>query len=206
MHRGISHFKKGYQARTNIVKDEKGYVVTDYHSILAWWRNHFFQLLKVHGVNDVRHMEIHTSEPLVPEPSAFEVEMAIEMIKRHKSPDVDQIPAKLIKAGGRRICSKIHELTNSIWNREELPEEWKKSIIVPIYKGDNTDSSNYRGISTVYKIASNILLSILTPYAKDIIGDHQCGFRCKRSTTDRIFCDKDLIKNGNTMKQHISSL
>jgi len=144
---GISHFKKGYQARTNTVRDEKGDLVTDYHSILAWWRNHFFQLLKVHGVNDVRHKEIHTSEPLVPEPSAFEVEMVIEMIKRHKSPDVDQIPAKLIKAGGRRICSKIHELTNSIWNREELPEEWKKSIIVPIYKGDNTDSSNYRGIS-----------------------------------------------------------
>jgi hypothetical protein len=111
------------------------------------WRNPFFQLFKVHGVNDVRDIEIHKSEPLVPEPSAFEVEMAIEMLKRHKSPGVDQIPGKLIKAGGRRICSKIHELINSIWNKEELPEEWKKSIIVLICKGDNTDSSNYRGIS-----------------------------------------------------------
>jgi 3-oxoacyl-ACP reductase-like protein len=107
----------------------------------------FFQLLKVHGVNDVRHMEIHTAEPLVPEPSALEVEMATEMLKRHKSPGVDQIPAKLIKAGVKRICSKIHELINSIWNREELPEGWKESIIVLIYKGDNTDSSNYRGTS-----------------------------------------------------------
>jgi hypothetical protein len=74
--------------------------------------------------------------------------MAIEMLKRHKSPDIDQIPAELIKARGRMIRSEIHKLINSIWNKEELPEECKESIIVPIYKkGDTTDYSNYRGIS-----------------------------------------------------------
>jgi len=61
-----------------------------------------------------------------------------------------------------------------------LPEQWKQLIIVPIYKkGDKTDCSNYRGISllsTTYKILSNILLSRLTPYAEEIIGDHKCGF------------------------------
>jgi hypothetical protein len=68
---------------------------------LARWRNHFSQLLNVHGVNDVRQTEVHTAEPLVPELSAFEVEVAIEKLKRHKSPGTDQIPAELIKAGGR---------------------------------------------------------------------------------------------------------
>jgi len=47
-----------------------------------------------------RQEEIHTSEPLVPEPSAFEVELAIEKLKNHKSPSIDQIPAELIKARG----------------------------------------------------------------------------------------------------------
>ena len=60
----------------------------------------FSQLLNVIGVNDVRKTEIHTAEPLMPEPSAFEVEMAIGKLRRHKSPDIDQIPAELIKAGG----------------------------------------------------------------------------------------------------------
>jgi hypothetical protein len=69
LHRGISDFKKGYQPRTYVVKDEKGDLVADSHSILARWRNHFFQLLNVHGVNDVRQTEIHTAEPLVPEPN-----------------------------------------------------------------------------------------------------------------------------------------
>jgi hypothetical protein len=51
---GISDFKKGYQPRTNIVKDKKGDLVTDFHSILARWSNHFSELLNVHGVNDIR--------------------------------------------------------------------------------------------------------------------------------------------------------
>jgi len=52
------------------VKDEKGDLVTDSHSIVARWRNYFTQLFNVHGVKDVRQAEIHTAEPLVPEPSA----------------------------------------------------------------------------------------------------------------------------------------
>jgi hypothetical protein len=53
---------------------------------------------------------MHTAEPLVPEPNAFEVGMAIEKLKRQKSPDIDQIPPKLITAGGRTNRSEIHKL------------------------------------------------------------------------------------------------
>jgi len=101
---------------------------------MARWRNYFSQLLNVHEDNDIRQAKIHTVEPLVPEPSAFEVELSIRKLKNHKSPAIDQIPAELIKGGGRTICSAIHKLIISIWNKEELPEEWKESIIVPIYK------------------------------------------------------------------------
>ena len=93
----------------------------------------------------------------MPEPSAFKFEIAIEKVKRHKSPGIDQVPPELIKAGGRTVHSEIRKLT------EELPEEWKESIILPIYKkGDETECNNFRGISllsTSYKILSNILLS-----------------------------------------------
>jgi len=71
---GIVDFKKGYWPRNNMVKDEKGDLVTDSHRILARCRNYFSQLLNACGVNDVRETEIHTAEPLVPEPSACEIE------------------------------------------------------------------------------------------------------------------------------------
>ena len=130
-------------SRTNIVKDENGDFVRESHSILARWRNHFSQLLNVQGFNDIRQRKIHTAELLVPELSALEVQMAIEKLRKHKSPGIDQIPAELTKAGGRIILFDIHKLTNSIWDEEGLPEEWKESIILPIYKkGNKRDCSN----------------------------------------------------------------
>jgi hypothetical protein len=54
LYRGINDFKKGYQHRTNVVKDENGDLVANSRSILSRWRDHFSQLLKVHGVNDDR--------------------------------------------------------------------------------------------------------------------------------------------------------
>jgi hypothetical protein len=59
--------------------------------------------VNVYGVNDFRQTGIHTAEPLVPEPSALEIEMASEELKRHKSPGTDQIPAELIKAGVEQL-------------------------------------------------------------------------------------------------------
>jgi hypothetical protein len=132
LYRGINDFKTGYRPRTSLVKDEKGDLVADSHNILAQWRNHFSQLLNIQRVNDVWQTEMHTAEPLVPERSAFDVELAIEKLKSHKSPGIDQIPAELIKAGGKTIHYEIHKLVISIWNKEELPEEWKELITVPI--------------------------------------------------------------------------
>jgi hypothetical protein len=58
VYRDISNFRKGYQPRTNVVKDEKGDMAADIHSILARWRNNFCQVLNVHGVNDGGQPEI----------------------------------------------------------------------------------------------------------------------------------------------------
>jgi hypothetical protein len=82
-----------------------------------------------------------------------------------------------------------------------MPQQWKESIIVPIYrKGDKTDCNNYRGISllsTAYKILSNILLARLIPYVSEIIWDHQCGFCHNSCTTDQIFNIWQILeKNG----------
>ena len=85
-------------------------MVTDSHSILARWGNHFSQLLNIHGVNDIRQTEIHTAEPLVPEPSGFEVELTVENLTSHRSPDIEQIPAEMIKTGCRTIPYQIPKL------------------------------------------------------------------------------------------------
>ena len=60
MYRGINDFKKEYQPRCNVVKDEKGDLVAESHSIVVRWRNYFYQLFNVHGFKDVGQAEIHT--------------------------------------------------------------------------------------------------------------------------------------------------
>jgi len=158
LYRDINDFKKGYQPRCNKVKMRK---VTWLQTPTVLWlgggtiSSSYSTCMGLRALG--RQKYVHTAEPLVPEPSAAEVELAIDKLKSHKSPGIDQIPAELIKAGGRTICLEIHKLINSIWEKEKLSEEWKESIIIPIHKkGDKTDCSNYRGISILPTNNKNI--------------------------------------------------
>jgi hypothetical protein len=64
----------------------------------------------VHGVIDVRQIEIHKAEPLVPGPSHLEVEITIAELREYKTSGSDEIPAQLIQAGGKILLSVIHKL------------------------------------------------------------------------------------------------
>ena len=126
------------------MKDE-GDLVTDCHSILVRWKNHLSQLFNVHWVSYVRQTDIHAAETLMPEPRALMSRWLLKA-KRNKSLNVDQIRAELIKAGDRTIRSEIQKHIDSILNKEELPEERKESVDVPICKKNyKRDCSSYAG-------------------------------------------------------------
>jgi hypothetical protein len=69
LYRGINEFKKGYQPRINIIKDEIGNLLADPQSVLNRWKNFFNQVLNAYEFHKVRQMDIHIADPLVPEPS-----------------------------------------------------------------------------------------------------------------------------------------
>jgi hypothetical protein len=86
------------------------------------------------------------------------------------------------------LRSEIYNLVQDIWNKQELAQMWKESI-------------------TVAKILSSLFVSRLTSYVEEIIWNHQCGFRCNRSTTDQIFCIRHILeKNRTIMGECISYL
>jgi hypothetical protein len=83
---------------------------------------------------------------------------------------------KSSSSGIYRRADHWNKLINSVWNKEELTDHWKESVIVPVYKkGDKTDYNSY-------------------PYIDWIAGNHQCEFRRNRSTTDHIFCIRQIKK------------
>ena len=112
-----------------MIKNENEELLSDSNSILNRWKNYFSQLLNVHKGNNVGEIQIQTAEPLISEPTLLEVEIAIEKLKKYKSPGIDQIPADLIQDGGNPLLTENYKLVLAIWKNKMLPEQWKESII-----------------------------------------------------------------------------
>jgi hypothetical protein len=80
----------------------------------------------------------------------------------YESPSINKIPAEFIQAGGKKICSEIHKCINSIWNKKELPQQWKESVTVYIYKkGDKKDSSTYWDVPLLSKYVQKLSTILL---------------------------------------------
>jgi hypothetical protein len=71
----------GYQPTINLEKDKNGVLLADSPSNLNRWKNYFCYPLNIHAVNHVRRTEMHTAEPLVPEPSPLDTNCYCEAEK-----------------------------------------------------------------------------------------------------------------------------
>jgi hypothetical protein len=78
LYRGINEFKTCYQPRTNLVKNERGYLLADPHKILSRWKNYFCQLLNVHGPGGVRQTEMNTTETFDQRPVPQNLRLLLE--------------------------------------------------------------------------------------------------------------------------------
>jgi hypothetical protein len=129
----------------------------------------------MHNISDVRHIEIHTAEALVPDPSPFEVGIDIQKLKKYKLPGTDQTRAELIQAGGETLMFEIHKLIHSIW----IKDQWKSPLLYQftrkVIKLTAVIIKGYHCYH-LHIILSDILLSKLNLYISEIIGDLQCGF------------------------------
>jgi hypothetical protein len=73
--------------------------------------------------------------------------MATAKLEKCTSPGSIQMLIERIKARGKILPSAIHKHFNSIWNEEEWPDKWNKSIVVPVHKkGDRTGCNNHGGL------------------------------------------------------------
>ena len=199
-YRDINTLRKDFKPRLTICKSKNGDIITEKDGILNRWNEHFHELL------DSREKE--TEPPIMqdhndtneedPPPTTEEVEMAVQKLKKHKAPGIDNIPAELFKYGGSELVKQLHTIIKDIWLKEKMPTDWNLSIICPIHKkGDIMECSNYRGVTllnTAYKILSNILFARISPFTENIIGNYQCGFRKNRSTTNQIFTLRQIME------------
>ena len=131
-------------------------------------------------------------------PSYNEVCSIINKLKSNKAGGTDNILPELIKQGGRTLKQRIYQLILMIWEKEQLPNQWKEGIIFPLYKkGDRLDCKNYRPITLLnvaYKLFAIILNQKLVDIIETKLGDYQSGFRPNRCTIDNIFMIRQIIE------------
>ena len=152
-----------------MVKDTQGTLLTKQEDILKRWTEYGMSLYTDNRACDtevIKCLEARHDAEYVEDGSNIareEIEEAVRKLKDKKSPGIDGIPAELIKkTGGPALITEIHRLCNMIWQEEEWPEQWTKSILATIpKKGDLTDCANYRTIALITHLSKILLLVIL---------------------------------------------
>jgi hypothetical protein len=208
---GIRKTRTGFQPRTTMCKNKQGEIVGEEKDVLEVWATYFKELLNPKTNMTTPEETIYFGpESNIMTPTLQETLGVIRNLKNNRAPGEDSITSELIKYGGRKLWNRIHQLITTIWETEQMPQEWGTAIICPIYKqGDELECRNYRGISLLnvaYKIFTNLLTRYIEPYVEEILGDYQCGFRKGRSTTDQIFCLRMILERACEYKVDIHQL
>jgi exonuclease III len=213
-YRSVSRAKKGFFARAQMCRNHTGELVCDTAGVLNCFRDHFDNLLnsEVHeNVESRDEVSLESSDGVdVEPPSREEVASAIKRLKNHKAPGNDSLSAELFKAGSEHLVDALHSVIERFWSEEILPANWNIGIICPIFKkGDPLSCENFRGISLIpvaYKTLSIILADRLKPYAMNFVQPYQAGFTEGRSTTDQIFCLRQIIQKAHEMNMEVLNL
>jgi len=180
--------------------------------VLELWKNHYDKLLNINSrlQAEMQSEYEHEDGKMISEPTKEEVAAAINKLKNNKAPGFDGILGELIKTSCEKLIEIIYKLIKNVWRDEVLPREWMKLLIWPLHKkGCKNNCKNYRGIClqpTVYKVLSTVLNDRLAPLAEQLIGSYQAGFRKDKSTTDQIFCIRQIVQKSyelNCEKNHL---
>uniref|UniRef100_A0A914XFE1 Endonuclease/exonuclease/phosphatase domain-containing protein n=1 Tax=Plectus sambesii TaxID=2011161 RepID=A0A914XFE1_9BILA len=126
----------------NTIKKADGTFANSPGEQLQRWREFFDQLYNHNAPAGPAPTPPNIKQAELPfldiDPMITEVKAAIKSLKNGKAPGVDQITTEMLKAGGDVLVQRLHTLLGIIWTAEQVPEAWKKAIIVPILKkGDS---------------------------------------------------------------------
>ena len=207
----IKMLRKEFVPQLNVIRNQEGTMLQTNDDIKRRWIQYCSSLYKDPGGGDEIAKELEDIAPPGDEDSQdilySEVQTAINSLKRNKSPGSDGVTAEMLQAGGEPLSRQIHKLCNKAWHEGTIPEEWGKSILVPIpKKGDLSNCSNYRTISLINhtgKVLLIVLLNRLKSHLDPYLSEEQAGFRKDRSTIHQILTLRLLAEKAKRQGKKI---
>ena len=178
------------------IKDTNGTVLTREDDIKSRWKEYFENLLNEENPRSVRGDGVPV-ERQVPRISRREVRRALGRMKKGKAVGPDGIPVEVWRCLGEEGIDILWDLFNKIYQQEKIPEGWRNSLLLPIYKekGDIQDCGNYRGIKLMphtMKIYERVIEARIREETN--VSEEQFGFMPGRGTTDAIFVLRQVIE------------
>ncbi|KAK3553628.1 hypothetical protein QTP70_006272 [Hemibagrus guttatus] len=134
--------------QVRVIKDRDGRVLTSEESVQRRWKEHFEELMNEENEREKRVEGVNSVEQKVDKIRKDEVRKALKRMKSGKAVGPDDIPVEVWKCLGEAAVEFLASLFNRVLESEKMPEEWRRSVLVPIFKnkGDVQSCSNYRGI------------------------------------------------------------
>ena len=183
--------------QVRMMKDKDGNVMTDEESVLRMWKEYYMGLVNEENERERREIDGERVNLEVESVSKEEVMENMQRMKNGKAVGPDDIPVEVWKCLGESALKFLTKLYNRTMESERMPEEWRDSVLIPIFKnkGDVQSCSNYRGIKLIshtMKLWERIVEKRLRSDLK--FSNQQYGFMPGKSTTDALFALRVLME------------
>ena len=144
---------------------------------------------------------------LEPDILECEVKWAFESIITNKVSGGDGIPVELFQILKDNVVKVLHSVCQQIWKSQQLPQDWKRSVFIPVpKKGNAKECSNYYTVALISH-ASKVMLKILQARLQQSVNrelpDVQAGFRKGRGTRDQIANIRWIIEKARVPEKHL---
>ncbi|KAK3554690.1 hypothetical protein QTP70_032660 [Hemibagrus guttatus] len=171
--------------QVRVIKDRDGRVLTSEESVQRRWKEYFEELMNERNEREKRVEGVNSVEQKVDMIRKDEVRKALKRMKSGKAVGPDDIPVEVWKCLGEAAVEFLTSLFNRVLESERMPEEWRRSVLVPIFKnkGDVQSCSN-----SWERVVEARLRKVVE------ICEQQYGFVPRKSTTDAIFALRILME------------
>ena len=184
------------------VKDKAGKLLTTEAEVKKRWEEHFCEVLnrpvpETPAVIAEPDAELDISDTYI---TKEEIKKAIKETASGKSAGVDAISAEVLKVDLETAASTLEEIFRCVWDKETIPDDWKKGIIVKLpKKGDLTCAGNWRGITLLCipaKIMGKVIIRRLRDQVDAKLRKEQAAFRPGRGTRELTFTLRNIIEQS----------
>ena len=199
----IRDTKGTFHAKMGSIKDRNGRDLAEAEDIKKW--QGYTELYKKDIHNPDNHDGVITH--LEPDILECEVKWALGSIAMNKASGGDGIPVELFQILQDDAVNMLHSICQHIWKTQQWPQDWKRSVFIPIpKKGNAKECSNYRTIALIShasKVMLKILQTRLQQYMNHELPDVQAGFRKGRGTRDQIANIHWIIEKAREFRKNI---